>query len=172
MAQEAQKKYPDKVKKQGGKLTVDPSIMPVQGFEDGSANVQPNWDDVPDDTFDGAASPSPMDNIAKILGGGHMAKAMGGQTPASPQTPNIPLGWGAPCQVFLVSGFAGSINKVPKGPTVPGALAGCRLGQGAGAPHSRRGGAQSARGDYARARQDRAIEHGNAAIQPTRRRWD
>ena len=94
----------------------------VQRFEDGSANVQPNWDDVPDDTFNGA-SPSPMDNIGKILGGGHMAKAMGGQTPASPQTPNIPQGWGAPSQGFLVSGFAGGINKVPKGPTVPGALA-------------------------------------------------
>ena len=233
MAQEAQKKYPDKVKKQGGKLTVDPSIMAasgVQGFAegtsdvelktpyypghplypgpfkqqpvtydehgnpefppaiepevkhyaDGSANVQPNWDDVPDDTFDGAGAASPMDNIGKILGGGHMAKAMGGQTPASPQTPNIPQGWGAPSQGFLVSGFAdgtanvqqpdmrqidpsyfqrgkvpddlagiadptpsgmagiralidrgyaypkhyaGGINKVPKGPTVPGALA-------------------------------------------------
>ena len=42
MAQEAEDKYPDKVKKQGGKLTVDPEIMPPQGYAGGTSFVQPS----------------------------------------------------------------------------------------------------------------------------------
>jgi hypothetical protein len=105
MAQEVEKKLPGMTKRQGGKLTVDPR---VQGFADGTENVQP-------------ADGSVMGGLNKFLGGGHLAKAMGGQDAAAPDAPEMPPGWSAPSQGFFVSGFANGIAKVPK---IPGALAG------------------------------------------------
>ena len=127
MAQEVEDKFPGMTKKQGGKLTVDPTIMAasgVKGYEDGTANV--DWNDVPDDTFDGADSGGGgMGGIASMLG--KIGKGMGGafnQKPpaAANDDSKTPQGWGAPSMGYFVSGFSGG-GMVPKGPAVPGALA-------------------------------------------------
>jgi hypothetical protein len=113
MAQEVRKKYPGATQRQGGKLTVDPSIMAaagVRGYEEGTEDVQP-------------ADGSVMGGLGKVLGGGHLAKALGGQDSSAPKAPDMPPGWNAPSQGFFVSGFANGIAKVPSSPKVPGALA-------------------------------------------------
>ena len=56
MAQEVQEKYPDKVKRQGGKLTVDPEIM---GYAGGTSFVQPSL---------AAFTPSSSPGVAKGIG--------------------------------------------------------------------------------------------------------
>jgi hypothetical protein len=104
MAQEVEQKFPAMAKRQGGKLTVDPAIMPdVRHYEDGTSNVQPF-----------AAG------LNKFLSGGHLAKAMADQGQDAPPPPEMPPGWGAPSEGFFTSGFAKGIASVPK---IPGALA-------------------------------------------------
>ena len=113
MAQDVAKKYPGATQRQGGRLTVDPSVMAasgVQGYADGTEDVQP---------ADGGV----MGGLSKFLSGGHLAKAMGGQGQAAPEAPQMPPGWGAPSEGFFVSGFANGIATVPKTPKIPGALA-------------------------------------------------
>jgi hypothetical protein len=59
MAQDVQEKYPDKVQRQGGKLTVDPSLMPPRGYAAGTAFVQPSL---------AAFTPPSSPGVAKGLG--------------------------------------------------------------------------------------------------------
>ena len=137
MAQEVESKFPGMTKKQGGKLTVDPRVAKaagVQGFEDGTDFVgAPNMDDaelgsqIMGDSGGGpmAGGLGGLGSIMQKIGKG-MGGAFGGEKNAASPKPaddKMPQGWGAPSMGYLVSGFAGGINKVPAMPKIPGALA-------------------------------------------------
>ena len=99
-------------------------MMPKR-FAFGTSDVQPDWSDVPDDTFDNSQSGvggggivGGLSKLGKDIGGGGDGKPTG-----EPAQQKQSQGWGAPSMGYAISGFAYGSPQVPgAGDTVPSYL--------------------------------------------------